>query len=65
MCARSVITTTFFNVRMPGRNFSTNGTKVRSTKSTASSASFTIHAICSGKRRGLMVCRIIPDPETP
>jgi hypothetical protein len=43
----------------------TSGRKVRSKHSTWSSAWLAIQAICSGCRRGLMVCSTRPEPLTP
>src|SRR5204863_9139454 len=56
------------NCLMPG-HFAwiacTIGRKLMSKHSTWSSAWFAIHAICSGCRRGLIVCSTRPDPVTP
>jgi hypothetical protein len=50
---------------MAGASFSIRGRKVRSKHSSVSAASFAIQAICSGKRRGLIVWQTSCEPEAP
>ncbi len=65
MCARSVISTQCRTVLQCAAIASTIGRKVRSKKSALSSAWLTIHAICSGCRRGLIVCSTAAGRRRP